>query len=99
MYEHISDFNLFSSIMIGMTTGMLLGSRWDFPKNIWGFFICFALNIYSIEINEGLFLLSGEVTFNQAGIIISPILFSFFFVLNVLFIFRKLNENLIFLKR
>jgi len=94
MYEQISNFNLFSSIMIGMTAGMYVDNRWEFPRNIWGFLICFALNIYSTKISLGAFSIISETSQVQTSIIIHALLFSFLFVLNVMYLFRKLNEKL-----
>ena len=94
MYEQISNLSLISSIIVGMTIGMLIGFRWEFPRNIWGFLICFIFNIYSTKIGAVTFLFGGEVSPSQVGLVISPILFSILFVVNVLYIFRSLREKL-----
>ncbi len=94
MYEQISNLSMISSIVVGMIIGMLIGFRWEFPRNIWGFIICFIFNIYSIKIGAETFLFGGEVSPSQVGLVISPILFSMFFVVNVLYLFRNLREKL-----
>jgi hypothetical protein len=94
VYDQISSLSLISSIIVGMTIGILIGFRWEIPRNIWDFIVCFVFNIFSIKIGARTFLFGGEVSLSQVGLVISPIIFSMFFVVNVLYLFRKLREKL-----
>ncbi|MEA1979957.1 MAG: hypothetical protein U9N54_03165 [candidate division Zixibacteria bacterium] len=87
MFDSMTEFTLISSLIVGLSFGVGFSLYFKRPKTIYAFAITLLLNVLSPWIGVNTALLDVSCS-SEAQLMASPFLFSFFTVINIIYIIR-----------
>ena len=103
---NVSLFSIILSVSTGIVVALLVVKRWQFPKNTILFITTLILNLLSLFIGQSTYIfgVSDQLLVKEsswefmsvfegsiAGINLSFFLISFFLVVNIMYLLRRLN--------
>lgn len=89
-----SIITIIISASVGLIAGYVVGYKLKFPRSQKMFWLTIFFLFFSPFVGVQTYLIGDSTSGTLHGLAVAPFLFSFFLMLNVLYIFRQVTVNL-----